>query len=698
MRKERKDARSTVNVLTRFFILSLKNLSSSSPYCAMPKPCAKAGLRRSPESACPSEASSRRRARGWGAEPKESNGVKSFRNGLLYKISHTSPSSGEILSSWYTYFMQKLFFHILFLWILWVLLAVLLAWAGFFHARALWIILFVMLAWLSHQHLFEKKQRNFLLSRIRTLPYTTVLLLGSLCFFILMNTFSFFQIQSFFTGRDQGSLSQASYYLSQKHDLTFSLKEALPFSTLYGEGKALNFPGFFYTQTGDLTTQFPHPTIAWYASLQSLGIPSPFHISLANSITLFLFSIAFFLLVQRFTSKNTAVLFTFLILVTFPLWWFSRFSLSENLMLAITWSTLLFLMLFVSQPSLSSFKPLFFALLLLLITRIEGLLFTPLLLGGLFFFPQVRNFFKEHKKTFFFSLFTGITFFLLALSMNIPFYKTIVKAVLETLGIFPSVENIPSVESLHFFELWGILFLYGIGILFLVTLLGLFFFRKNHLSFPPQFLFVIVILSPSLVYFFLPFISPDHPWMLRRFMFSALPLLVFILAFFWHTVRKKNLHQSTKKITFFILILLFCAQIIPFITLFPLRQDKELFQQVRAFITGSNFRANDLLLVESAATGDGFVMIPGIARMEGFQSVYFFNPEDLSQLDFSSFDRVFLLVHKDGLDRYGDISDNKGLPLDFSDSRLSPSSRNNTLFSFPPLEPYTSSTLLFRIY
>ena len=78
---------------------------------------------------------------------------------------------------------------------------------------------------------------------------------------------SLFTTPTIFTGRDQGSISEAAAHLAQNHQITFTTSASEEFFRLYGPGKAENFPGFYYTDDGKLSTQFPLPYTAWLAML-----------------------------------------------------------------------------------------------------------------------------------------------------------------------------------------------------------------------------------------------------------------------------------------------------------------------------------------------------------------------------------------------------------------------------------------------
>ena len=412
--------------------------------------------------------------------------------------------------------------NIFLFWIFWVFLATVLAWSGMFFGRIFWIVLGTSVFWVLWRYSENFKIRNIRWNAFSLLSW---LFIGS---FILANIF-FFQYQTLFTGRDQGSIAQASFFLAQHHSLSFSLEEAKPFFEIYGEGKALHFPGFFYTQEGNLTTQFPHPTLAWYGSLLSLGIPAPWHISIGNAITLSLFIFAFYSIVKTLTQPKTALLFTILILFTFPLWWFARFSLSENVMLASLWITLFFFFRFFKRPHLQTFFPLILTLSLLLIVRIEGIIFATLLGGVILLYKPLRSFLFCKPFPLLWTAFP-ILILTLAFFLNQPFYATVSKAILQTLGFLQSPQTEGFIAPYSFVDLWSLFLLYGIAPIFLLACIGsiaLFrHIRKRKLSQNEIFvLLLLIILSPSLLYFAFPFISPDHPWMFRRFVFASLPLL-----------------------------------------------------------------------------------------------------------------------------------------------------------------------------
>jgi hypothetical protein len=586
-------------------------------------------------------------------------------------------------------------------WIFWIVLATALGWSGIFFGRIFWIVLGTGIFWILWHFSGRMSLKNIRWNIFSISSWIFIV------FFILSNIF-FLQYQTLFTGRDQGSIVQASFFLAKQHGFDFTLSEARPFFELYGEGKALHFPGFYYTENGNLTPQFPHPTIAWYGSLLALGIPSPHHITLGNALTLFLFALAFSSILKTFTNTRIAFLFTLIILFSFPLWWFARFSLSENVMLALLWIVLFFFLQFLKRPNSSTFLPLLLSASLLLITRIEGIVFGAILLAITLIYKSTR-FYLFQKP--FPILWTAFPFSLLFLSffLNQPFYTTITKALLQTFGFLKSVQTETFVASYTLVDLWGLFLLYGLAPVFFLALVGiLFLVKKIRSGYPFEnkyfFLSFVILLLPSLLYFFFPFISPDHPWMFRRFMFSAIPLLLFIIAYSTFVL---SLHAPLKKssfVLFSVLSIILVSQLPPFFHFFSLKQERDLFEQTRILaqtLKAEGFSQEDVLLVERNVSGSGFSMITGVLRMEGIRSVYFFNPEDFATIEYSLFGEnsdVYFLVHEKEISRYSETVDKaNGQEILFNTKRLQDTS-SDTSFSFPRIEAIQITNYLFQIY
>ncbi|QQS61118.1 MAG: hypothetical protein IPN70_04500 [Candidatus Moraniibacteriota bacterium] len=590
----------------------------------------------------------------------------------------------------------SIFYRVFLFWIFWILLATLLGWIGFFHARIFWIFLSITICYFAWESSWKHFHPSKKIKNEKDTSKEIFFFIGVIIF-ILTNTFIFFQPQTLFTGRDQGSIAQASYFLAEKHSFHFKTKESSSFFEAYGEGQALHFPGFYYDSDGNLTTQFPHPTIAWYASLLAIGIPSPFHIMVGNAITLFLFFLSFYFILSHFFKKKIVYIFSSLLLFSFPIWWFSRFSLTENVMMASLWITLFFFLRFLESPDTKKYLFFLSSCFLLLIVRVEGPIFVALMGISFFLFSNTRTFLKrKFFQRILIPLFLISSFFLVAVFANIPFFTIVAKAILETLGLRqPNDLTLINIANISIFNLWKLLFLYGVGVLIFSGILGaIFLFKKKLFLTLPHIVTILFVLSPGLIYLFVPFISPDHPWMFRRFTFATIGFFILILAYISHLLIEKKIFYSKKKPFLFCVTLLFLTQAIPFLFFFTLKQDESLLEQVKLF--GQNFEKEDLILIDKSASGNGFVMFPGVLTSMGLSSAYFFNSEDFSKVNFSQFKRVFLLVREDSLKQYGNIPEEDGQKVIFNDYRLA-SPENTTSFSFPTFSSYTAEDRLLII-
>lgn len=457
-----------------------------------------------------------------------------------------------------------------------------------------------------------------------------------------------------FSGRDQGSYSAAAIHLVQHQKLAFSTSASDAFFTLHGPGKALNFPGFDYTTDGSLTTQFPLGYIAWLASLFALfGLAG---LTIANALTLALFLIAFYLLIRLFASRFYAIWGMIIATTSLPVVWFFKSTLSENL--ALTLFTLLALNLILALKEKSTF----FATLSLALagffvfTRIEGIAFLVITLVILAFSASHRALWKS-KPVAYIILPTALflLLFVRSLFIDFPFYKTIAKAGLHKWqSLFESCLAADCLAD-RSTSLWSIFWPYGLIPIFLIGSISLvILFRSRHrLALIPFFLAL-----PTFFYLFSPSISLDHPWMLRRFIFSLYPTMLFsaimgiavIQGFLTsryakHFLFKRHYYASILLIAFLISQLPFAMRYVTF------SENKGLLEQTKTL--AEHFSSTDLVLVDRLATGDAWAMLPEPLSLFGItNAVYFFNPEDFATLNTAGFTHVYLIVSEAEAARY----------------------------------------------
>ncbi|MFZ1719882.1 MAG: hypothetical protein WAU28_00845 [Candidatus Moraniibacteriota bacterium] len=480
-----------------------------------------------------------------------------------------------------------------------------------------------------------------LFSLWKTLIRTEKMGLAIILLFTLCATYFSYTEPSVFTGRDQGSIAMAAIELAGNHHLAFSLPLAHDFFTVYKEkeGAALNFPGFFYTKEGNLITQFPLGYTAFLASFfQTFGITG---FMIGNSILLLASSLSLFLLLQKFAPK---VVWHGLILFSsglIPLFLF-HLTLTENFALFLFLFLTLQLIEFFQQTTLTNYFGMLLPALFFPFVRIEGFLFLAITVLTLTIVKKTRRFIGEdiRKRC----ILPGILFIIILLSnilTNHPFYRVIGKAFLKSWKNDSTRETISS-----FLALPSILSLYGMLAILIAGLLGSFvLYRSKKWILLLPFLLAL----PTFLYLLSPSITPDHPWMLRRFLFSVSPSLLLSFLFALHTLmEKKRIHGIAAS---FILIFLILGQVPTFIAFLTPKSKLPLFSQTTSF--ASHFTSTDRILIDREVTGDGFTMISGpLSSLLHIDAAYFFNPADMSRLPFPSGKTTYLLIPEEKFTSY----------------------------------------------
>src|SRR3989339_1306227 len=138
-------------------------------------------------------------------------------------------------------------------------LSLLLTFINFFHAIILVLFLLFSLAFFSYLVVINREKLKLSWDFVLVIFFS----------FIAIIIFSYFTVPTVFSGRDQGSLSNAAITLSKNHHLENSFSAEKEFFKIYGVGTALNFPGFNYTQNGNLIPNFSLGYISWLATFYS---------------------------------------------------------------------------------------------------------------------------------------------------------------------------------------------------------------------------------------------------------------------------------------------------------------------------------------------------------------------------------------------------------------------------------------------
>ncbi len=480
----------------------------------------------------------------------------------------------------------------------------------------------------------------------------------------VVTVWSFFVTPTVFTGRDQGSIATAAMMLADTHRIAVHTPASDTFFAYYGEGRALNFPGFFYTADGALTPQFPLPTITYLAAFYSIFGLSGF--ILANIILFVFFAISLTLLAQHiatfyapegFEYRKTSYYALFFLLTNFSFMWFFKHTLSENLAQFLIFFMLLQALLFikgiVAKARTRIIHLHFWSTLLtgtlLTFTRIEGALLFGLTLLAFLIHPRTNIYLRTRIISHLLMPTLALLFaFAFVFHKTINFYKTVAKALLPSTHTDADATTAPSAFSfIHDMLMRHIEYIsYGIAPFIVVGLCGAFLLWKRRLYVP---LIPLFVTAPLFVYLIDPHISADAPWMLRRMAFALLPIGILYSAVFLALVHKRAIAYGT------LFILTACA-LPAYLTFLTYSENYGLLAQTHAL--AEQFAQSDLILIDAESSGNNFAMLAGpFYTLHKKNAAYIFNPEDLKRVDMSAFSNVFLIVPLDKAHRYIDALD-----------------------------------------
>jgi hypothetical protein len=263
------------------------------------------------------------------------------------------------------------------------------------------------------------------------------------------------------------------------------------------------------------------------------------------------------------------------------------------------------------------------------------------MLGATLFALQRKEktiFSKVEKQKIFWLLGIFLLSYLATLKINSQFYLSSLKGLVHSFSFeSASLGTIPTLIYL------GKIFnYYGILIFLIIEVLGLLYFlrKKNYSILVP---FILTI--PLLIYIVHPGISPDHPWMLRRFSFAIIPMGIFYTALLINQLFAKKIYFLTLSALFVATSLIFSLSLMNF------SENKQLLAQTKSL--SENFSDTDLVLIDQLASGDGWSMISAPMNfLYGKQTAYFFNPSDLDKINTKKFTNVYLIIPDESLTLY----------------------------------------------
>ena len=233
-----------------------------------------------------------------------------------------------------------------------------------------------------------------------------------------------------------------------------------------------------------------------------------------------------------------------------------------------------------------------------------------------------------------FLLAIGIVF-IWNLTIDIYFYKSVAKATLDNLS-----ENATDVAKnnslLTIFNLFKVFGLYGLLAPIIFGTMGIFYLikTKKYTQLIPLF-----VVFPSFFYILSPQITLEHPWMLRRFAFSILPIFIIYSVILINQVyRRKNIILGI--IITLIILALNLPSFIKYVNFVP---EKNLLQETRKI--AQIFSDKDLVLIDQLASGDNFAMIADpLSSTMGKNAAYFFNADDLQKIDKTKYEKIYLII------------------------------------------------------
>jgi len=520
---------------------------------------------------------------------------------------------------------------------------------------------------------------------IRTQDWARLTLIGTLALFALVIMLR--TEPSVFSGRDQGSIALAAWNLAEYHELAFRTPAGDAFFNIYGPGRALNFPGFTYTEAGALITQFPIGYTSYLALFVSwFGI---YGLSIGNAVLFTLSGWTLFELLSLFVSRRTALYATALYATAFLPVWLATLTLTENLAVFLFLSLALALVKLDREDDVRYLPLALTAGFLFMLTRIEGFAIAPLALAFILIRPRLRTHFLALPKTWSIPAFFFLGFlFLRDLFMNLPFYTVIGKAAVKFWHEIGNASNVGTADP----ALGPILFSYGLFPIFVLGIAALLFaFMKRRFTL----LIPVLLALPTLLYLIDGHISNDHPWLLRRYAFTIFPLLVLALATWWHEWEARVEGKWKPRLVPVFFTLLFLLQIVPTIRMLSAHEYQGLLDQIHR--TSTSFTDRDLILIDREVSGDPYAMIAGpMANLDGKNAVYFFNPEDLPRLDQSAFERTYLFTTEDSLGRYIESFGERLLPIEAL-SFSYPVLKTPPAYRFPEAGQVESTVLRFEV-
>lgn len=582
-----------------------------------------------------------------------------------------------------------------------VLLAILL---GIFNFTSLFLAILIGIS----IPLYSYKKELFKIEKTgKSLKFLTLVV------FLIAFSLSILTTPTIFGGRDEGSYSNSAIMMAEQDKKLDNNKLVENFFDIYGESTALNFPGFEYNEEGNLKSQFLPGYPSWLAIFyKSFGLTG---LKFANLIPFMTLILAFYLLIVEvfpliknppdkkdcltgnFLKKcwlkfNQAEQFAWLgaiLMLSFmPMLVFYKFTLSEIYFASLLWFTIYLLIRYLKSKNFLSFKFIFLPLILMLFIRIETIAIIFALL--LIMIGKDYNHLRQARYQFFFA-FSGFVL-LLAIWLEPDFFINAIKGFSDASSLKENLSQKPGEmittiipndwRNFYALKIWLNYNLFPFFIMAFVFLTVFFKTVFKQRKFGKEKALIIIpflLISPTLIYLIDANITLDHPWMLRRWMFSIIPAIIFYSILFLFYLNQKN-QILFRLIVVFLIAGNFSLFFVPLNkttsqpnnNFFTFSQNQGLLEQTQEL--SQIFGKRDLILLSQNSSGSGWsLMTEPMRNIFDRQAVYFFNPKDYFKLDRSDFDDIFLVVSEDEEPLYKNLSKEKIADKLIKNSLIKPS-------------------------
>lgn len=522
---------------------------------------------------------------------------------------------------------------------------------------------------------------------------------------------SIFTAPTIFGGRDEGSYAINAIMMAKNHTAVYSSELINQFFHIYGPGKSLNFPGFYYTEEGFLKSQFlpayPSWIAIWYNFFGLNGI------KFANLFPFITFLFSFYLLVGRIIKKTRPLFFNkkpdltipvaglLILATTFPILVFYKFTLGEIYFASLLWFTVYLFYRYSRDKSGFRYGLMFLPLAILPFIRVEAFILIFMFL--FIFILKDYSHFKLPRYQLPFVLLGVIFIIVFAYEPNFfidslkniaaPFFSAENSSEKKGFSILP--DDWQGLYSLKLFYTYNLLPIFILGAAFLLN-----FLRKSQQKMikSRSFFIPLVFFAPTFIYLIDANISLDHPWYLRRLVFTVIPVFVFYACFLLFQIK-----LASRWIFWPITILIILTNIL---LLFPInqngknqpsfftfRQNNNLFAQTKEL--SANFSPNDLILISQQSSGSGWsLMSEPLREILDKQAIYFFNPNDLVKINREKFENIYLISSSSELELYNELAKTAVEKYEINNTIIQPSKNPQQK---PAVLKTQTSAIIFQI-